>query len=105
MWPASKCLCINECQHCIDLGKVLMAAGLCMSLQFRLCSTVSLGIVSACVSAQQQMCVCCREPMRWIHADASNKRLDEKYLITQRVQMPLAHLAHLLSQVCHDYST
>ncbi|DBA90081.1 TPA: hypothetical protein ACH3X1_003400 [Trebouxia sp. C0004] len=37
-------------------------------------------------------------PMAWIHADASSKRLDEKYLVSQRVQMPLAHLAHLLSQ-------
>ena len=37
--------------------------------------------------------------MAWIHADASSKRLDEKYLVSQRVQMPLPHLAHLLAQV------
>ncbi|DBA78509.1 TPA: hypothetical protein ACH3X2_007832 [Trebouxia sp. C0005] len=37
-------------------------------------------------------------PLAWIHADASSKRLDEKYLVSQRVQMPLPHLAHLLSQ-------
>ena len=38
--------------------------------------------------------------MTWIHADASSKRLDEKYLVSQRVQMPFPNLAHLLSQVC-----
>jgi hypothetical protein len=46
------------------------------------------------------VCGGCRAPMAWIHADASSKRLDEKYLVSQRVQMPLPHLAHLLSQVC-----
>lgn len=37
--------------------------------------------------------------MAWVHADASSKRLDEKYLVRQRVQMPLSHLASVLSQV------
>lgn len=41
----------------------------------------------------------CRAPMAWVHADASSKRLDEKYLVRQRVQMPLPHLASVLSQV------
>ena len=43
--------------------------------------------------------VVCREPMTWIHADASSKRLDEKYLVSKRVQMPLPHLADLLPDV------
>lgn len=37
--------------------------------------------------------------MVWVHADASSKRLDEKYLISKRVQMPLPQLAQLLPQV------
>lgn len=37
--------------------------------------------------------------MAWVHADATNKRLDEKYLISHRIQMPLGQLGHLLSQV------
>ena len=37
--------------------------------------------------------------MVWVHADASSKRLDEKYLVGKRVQMPLPHLAQLLSEV------
>ena len=37
--------------------------------------------------------------MAWVHADATCKRLDEKYLVNQRVQMPLPHLACVLSEV------
>lgn len=54
--------------------------------------------VLMCVGAKRGMV--CREPVVWVHADASCKRLDEKYLISQRVQMPLPHLAALVSQVC-----
>ncbi len=41
--------------------------------------------------------------MAWLHADASSKRLDEKYLISHRLQMPLATLAQLLPRVCLSY--
>ena len=34
-----------------------------------------------------------------MHADSSSKRMDEKHLISQRIQLPLPHLADLLTQV------
>lgn len=34
-----------------------------------------------------------------MHADSSSKRMDEKHLISQRIQLPLPQLAHMLSQV------
>ena len=43
--------------------------------------------------------VVCREPIAWVHADATCKRLDEKHLVSQRVQMPLPHLAYVVSEV------
>lgn len=33
-----------------------------------------------------------------MHADSSSKRMDEKHLITHRLQLPLPDLAGLLSQ-------
>ena len=43
--------------------------------------------------------------MAWVHADATCSRLDEKYLVSQRVQMPLAHLARVLSEVSTQLPT
>ena len=43
--------------------------------------------------------VTCRSPLVWMHADSSSKRMDEKHLISHRIQLPLPQLAHMLSQV------
>lgn len=64
------------------------------------CSTTydALSSCSVCVSSSKAGVVC-REPVTWLHADATCKRLDEKYLVSQRVQMQLPHLASVVSEV------
>ena len=60
--------------------------------------TLHLFLLNLCDQWQRGVAVC-REPMAWLHADASSKRLDDKFLVSQRIQMPLPHLACIVPQV------